>query len=784
MTPEHHHHAARVFARVAALLVALCAVCPAAERTENFDRDPGWDGHHNRSTTEPRTIRQDFGHSPTAHAGGGAGEIGGFIQPAAEPAYYAKKIPERTFADPLSASGTVACADGPFHVLVGFFHSGTLNEWRTPNSIALRLQGRGKHFYAYVEYTTAKWRAGGDTPGGFSLVPDEERPQRMRFKGFSCGGAMHRWSLKYDPNGNGGTGSITATVDGETSICHLDAGHQADGANFNRFGLMTVMKQADTGGELWLDDVAINGETESFASDPKWDAFQNRRTYPTTIIRPRFDFGYSATRHAGGKKGEMGGLVFRGDGRYPHMMAYYGDRLEPLSLAKPLRASGKVSLRRGVTDSDVLLGFFHSEHSLASGGSDAIGMPPDFLGVSIGGPSREGFMFSPAYRLHNTERKIADMGPHLLPDGKPHDWTLEYTVDDSGGRITVTLDGKSVTLAIPREFVASGATYNRFGLISTHTDGNGQHLYFDDLSYTWTQAELPKHRILRGPTGSVLWVAYSPDGRLLATASRDKIIRLWNPLTGELLRQLEGHEADVYSVAFSRDGGTLLSSGGDRTLRLWNVETGKLLRTIFAHDNIVRAAVFSPDGLLAASTGVDTTVRLWDTQTWELKATLKGHRARVKSLAFTMDGKQLASCGDDKLVCIWNVAPAVLATQWEAHDSSIETLTLSPDGKFLATSSNDCRVRVWDTGTWKLRHTLEGHREEVDSVAFSPDSQTLASGSKDRTLKLWNPLTGTLHCTHAAHADRIESLTFSPAGQLASGGGGKDHSIKLWDALK
>ena len=773
-------------ATVRLLLFAGAVYARAAERTESFDRDPGWDGHNNRSETPARrTIRQDFGNSQTSHTGAERGEIGGFITPAAEPAYYAKKIPEQTFADPLTASGTFTCPDGRFHLLLGFFHSRSMDAWRTPNTIALRLQGRGEKFYAFVEYASSRFRAGGDIPGGFTVVPDEERPGHMRLRGFRSGGALHRWSLTYDPNGHGGTGSITATIDDETSVCHLDPGHRADGAKFDRFGILTVMKQADTGGEAWIGDLTINGERQLLTEDPGWDAFQNRRTYETTVVRPRFDFGYSPTHFSGGKeKGEMGGLIFRGDGRYPQMMAYYGDRLESLSLERPLHAAGKISLRRGVTDSDVLLGFFHSQHSLESGGSDAIGLPPAFLGVNIGGPTREGFMLAPTYRLDKKETGSADGGPHILPDGSCHDWSFDYLPEETGGgQITATLDGQVARLKVPRERRLAGAHYNRFGLISTHTDGNGQHLYLDDLTYTWTQADLPAHRVLQGAMGSVLSLAYSPDGHLLATASRDKLVRIYDPQSGRLLQQLAGHTADVYSVAFSPDGGTLLSAGGDGAFRLWDVTKWELLRTIPAHDDIIRAAIFSPEGNTVASTGVDQSVRLWDARTWERRAVLLSHHARVKSLAFTPDGKLLASAGDDRLVCIWDVAAASLLTQWEAHDSSIETLVFSPDGKLLATSSNDHRVRLWATGTWALLHTLEGHREEVDSIAFSPDGRILASGCKDRTLKLWSPETGALLRTIGAHDDRIESLAFAPNGQLASGGGGKDFAVKLWEGL-
>src|SRR5207249_1746541 len=236
----------KLLKRCTVRLVAAAALFPVAadllsgaERMEHFDKDPQWDGHFNHAKSPaPRMIRQDFGYSATVHCGGPPGEMGGLITPAAEPAYYAKEIPVRSFNDALSASGKIVCGR-KFHILIGFFNSSTLNEWRTPNSIALRLQGRGDVFFAFVEYASSRWRAGGDTPGGFTKVPDPRRG-RLTLKGFPTGPSVHQWSLRYDPNGNGSAGRITVTVDNETSICDVAPSHRADGATFDRCGLLNV----------------------------------------------------------------------------------------------------------------------------------------------------------------------------------------------------------------------------------------------------------------------------------------------------------------------------------------------------------------------------------------------------------------------------------------------------------------------------------------------------------------------------------------------------------------
>ena len=483
--------------RRALTALAAIAILPVlgATKTETFDRDPGWDRSNNRPADrgdQPVTVRQDFGFSPTNHAGGKApGEMGGFVHAAAEPAWYGKVIPEVSFDRPLTASGTLAVADGATNLLLGFFNAGTAQEWRTPNTVAIRINGRGDHFFAYVEYCTSKWRAGADSPTPFPAVTDP-RTGRWNLIGFPSGRKPLRWELRYDPAGNNGGGAITATIDGKTAVCHLDAGHKADGATFNRFGILNVMKSADSGSEVYVDDVTINGQTEAFDSDPRWEGKGNRVTLQTHNVRPRFDFGYSATAFAGGNvPGEMGGLFFRGDCRYAERMAYYADRVGPLTLDKPLRASGKVVMRRGVTDSTTLFGFFNVKAAMRSNPSQSQALPEGVIGINIEGPSSEGFCFYPVSRLPGRDGRVSpDLRKlHIYPDAAAHQWTFDY--DPAGasgrGRVTVTLDGRPVHLELGDGEKAAGATFDRFGLVTPWIDGNGQVVYFDDITYTTGQ---------------------------------------------------------------------------------------------------------------------------------------------------------------------------------------------------------------------------------------------------------------------------------------------------------
>jgi hypothetical protein len=471
--------------------LCLAASLSGATKTETFDRDPGWEGVNNRSARnrEPQTITQDFGYSATRNAGGAkAGEIGGTISQAGEVAYYAMPIDTRTFKDKLTVSGTFAAPDGGFHVLFGFFNASTTNEWRTNNTLGLRLQGRGDHFYAFADYCTSKWRAGGQS---FTNDPDR-KSSRAPATPFPSGGKPIKWSFTYDPSGDGGKGTITATFGDQKAVCELDSGHKDDGATFNRFGIMNVMKSADSPGQFWFDDITVNGKAIAFDQDPKWESKNNRTTWGSKIVRPWFDFGYSDTHFAGGKaKGELGGQIFRGDCRYPERMACYGDRIGPLTLEKPFKASGKVAMTRGVTDSTVLFGFYNSKESMRVNESQKDGVPETCLGIHIEGPSSEGFLFYPVYRAKGggtTFSSFRDF-PHIHPDRKSHNWVLEYNPNgaNGNGQITVTLDGKSNTMDLAAGARQSGTTFDRFGIVTSWIDGNSEDVYFDDITYTVSQ---------------------------------------------------------------------------------------------------------------------------------------------------------------------------------------------------------------------------------------------------------------------------------------------------------
>src|SRR6266540_1950005 len=258
----------------------------------------------------------------------------------------------------------------------------------------------------------------------------------------------------------------------------------------------------------------------------------------------------------------------------------------------------------------------------------------------------------------------------------------------------------------------------------------------------WAQATAePKIRI-EGPfnSGIVYSVAFSPDGKTLASGSGDNTIRLWDVGAGRLIRSLAGHGGAVRSVAFSPDGKMIASASEDKTIKLWQVSTGKYIRLFNGHTGSVYSVAFSPDGKTLASSseeGNESALRLWDVNTGRLIRSFEERNQWVPSVAFSPDGKMIALGSHEQVVKLWDVGTGNLIRSFMGHRNTIHSVAFSPDGKTLASGSSDHKVKLWDVSTGNLIHSFEGQNYEVHSVAFSPDGKTLASGGS-ATIKVWS----------------------------------------------
>ncbi len=324
----------------------------------------------------------------------------------------------------------------------------------------------------------------------------------------------------------------------------------------------------------------------------------------------------------------------------------------------------------------------------------------------------------------------------FAPDGK----TLASAGSDGSGSLCIwnPADGKAIyRLEVPSLVLYLAYSPNSKMLVTTGYD----QIFLLDAA---TGKQL---RRLETPAGGE-WgsVAFSPIGNAVAIAQRvgpQFAIFLWDPATGKEIRRLTGHTEEVISIDFSPDGKTIASASRDKTIRVWDVANGKVLTNLEGQPAQENRVAFSPDGKGLASMGAEGVILVWDVATAKQERKLQAGDRMLSNFVFSPDGRQLAASEIGGLIRLWDPSTGQELRNWKATTFYNSALAFSPDGKILATAGSlDHAIRLWDPETGRAINPPGGHTGMINSVRFTTDGRTLLSGSQDRRILEWDVASG------------------------------------------
>jgi|GEM_PF-2943560 len=287
----------------------------------------------------------------------------------------------------------------------------------------------------------------------------------------------------------------------------------------------------------------------------------------------------------------------------------------------------------------------------------------------------------------------------------------------------------------------------------------------------------------RGHSDSVHVVAWSPDARRLASASKDKTAQVWDSFTAGSIYAYQ-HALAVEALAWSPDGRMLVTGSADHLVQVWSDTTRGTLYTYRGHvgsRSHVQGVAWSSDGRRIASWGNEKTVQVWEALNGASVFVYRGHADDIGAVAWSPDGQRLASGSEDDTVRIWYPAPVDTLLTYSAHSKAVRAVAWSPDGRLIASASQDKTVRVWDAASSNTILIYRGHDSKVGAVVWSPDGRRIASAGSDGAVHLWDAATGGNGYIYRGHAQEVSSLSWSPDGsRMASAS--KDKTVQVWQA--